>query len=215
MLKTTEKRSKDIKSQFIIVGSLLFILLGISIIGIKYFLNYEKNRQEEKEITNFINEQKEIIKSNHDNQSSLPTEDNNYQPEREEYVAVIEIPKINLKKGLYSKDSKKNNVNNIEILKESDMPDIKNGNFILAGHSGTSRISYFKNLHKLETNDKVYIYYNGLKLEYRLVKRYEIEKTGIANISRNGKKTTLTLITCKDNSNKQLVFIFELEKDGE
>lgn len=215
MLKTTEKRNKDIKSQFIIVGSLLFILLGISIIGIKYFLNYEKNRQEEKEITNFINEQKEIIKSNHDNQSSLPTEDNNYQPEREEYVAVIEIPKINLKKGLYSKDSKKNNVNNIEILKESDMPDIKNGNFILAGHSGTSRISYFKNLHKLETNDKVYIYYNGLKLEYRLVKRYEIEKTGIANISRNGKKTTLTLITCKDNSNKQLVFIFELEKDGE
>ena len=215
MLKTTEKRSKDIKSQFIIVGSLLFILLGISIIGIKYFLNYEKNRQEEKEITNFINEQKEIIESNHDSQSSLPKEDNNYQPEREEYVAVIEIPKINLKKGLYSKDSKKNNVNNIEILKESDMPDIKNGNFILAGHSGTSRISYFKNLHKLETKDKVYIYYNGLKLEYRLVKRYEIEKTGIANISRNGKKTTLTLITCKDNSNKQLVFIFELEKDGE
>ena len=52
-------------------------------------------------------------------------------------------------------------------------------------------------------------------MEYRLVKRYEIEKTGIANISRNGKKTTLTLITCKDNSNKQLVFIFELEKDGE
>lgn len=215
MLKTTEKKSKDIKSQFIIVGSLLFILLGISIIGIKYFLNYEKNRQEEKEITNFINEQKEIIESNHDSQSSLPKEDNNYQPEKEEYVAVIEIPKINLKKGLYSKDSKKNNVNNIEILKESDMPDIKNGNFILAGHSGTSRISYFKNLHKLETNDKVYIYYNGLKLEYRLVKRYEIEKTGIANISRNGKKTTLTLITCKDNSNKQLVFIFELEKDGE
>ena len=139
MLKTTEKRSKDIKSQFIIVGSLLFILLGISIIGIKYFLNYEKNRQEEKEITNFINEQKEIIESNHDSQSSLPKEDNNYQPEKEEYVAVIEILKINLKKGLYSKDSKKNNVNNIEILKESDMPDIKNGNFILAGHSGTSR----------------------------------------------------------------------------
>ena len=29
------------------------------------------------------------------------------------------------------------------------MPDIENGNFILAGHSGNSKNSYFKNLKKL------------------------------------------------------------------
>ena len=39
---------------------------------------------------------------------------------------------------------------------------------------------------------------------------YEIEKTGKANIVRNGSKTTLTLITCKGNEDKQLVVISEL-----
>ena len=39
---------------------------------------------------------------------------------------------------------------------------------------------------------------------------YEIEKTGKANIVRNGNKTTLTLITCKGNEDKQLVVISEL-----
>ena len=39
---------------------------------------------------------------------------------------------------------------------------------------------------------------------------YDIEKTGTANIIRNKEKTTLTLITCRHNTNKQIVVICEL-----
>lgn len=95
------------------------------------------------------------------------------------------------------------------------MPDEINGNLMIAGHSGTSKISYFRNLYKLEKDDLAYVYYNGGRYVYKLVNSYDIQKTGEATISRNGQKTTLTLITCKHNTDKQTVFIFELMKDGE
>ena len=90
------------------------------------------------------------------------------------------------------------------------MPDKEKGNVILAGHSGNGRISFFKNLYKLEINDYVSIFYNGSEYKYKVVNLYEIEKTGKANIVRNVEKSTLTLITCKQNTNKQIVYICEL-----
>ena len=127
------------------------------------------------------------------------------------YIAVIKIPKIGLEKGLASKDSYYNNVNrNIQILTESDMPDKEKGNVILAGHSGNSSVSYFRKLNKLQNNDEVIISYKGKDYVYRMVNSYEIEKNGYAHILRNAEKTTLTLITCKHNTNKQLIVICEL-----
>ena len=127
------------------------------------------------------------------------------------YIAVIKIPKIGLEKRLASKDSYWNNVNrNIQILTESDMPDVDKGNVILAGHSGNSGVSYFRKLNKLQIDDKVSISYNGKEYIYKMVNSYEIEKNGYAHILRNAEKTTLTLITCKHNTNKQLIVICEL-----
>ena len=99
----------------------------------------------------------------------------------------------------------------IDILKESDMLDIPNGNFILAGHAGTGYYAYFKNLKKLEKGDIAYIYYNASKYKYVLVDKYEIDKTGKALIVKNENDTAMTLITCKDNEDKQLIFIFSKE----
>ena len=72
--------------------------------------------------------------------------------------------------------------------------------------------TYFRNLNKLSYGDIATVYYNGRTYNYKLVNTYEIEKTGTAHIKRNGEKNTLTLITCKHNTNKQLVFIFELNE---
>ena len=57
-----------------------------------------------------------------------------------DYIAVLKIPKINLERGLVDRNSYSNNVNyNIQILSNSSMPDEKNGNVILAAHSGNGR----------------------------------------------------------------------------
>ena len=211
--KNKNKDRKVSKSQLIIVGSLL-IIVGIGIIGGKYLYNYLQNQNEENLIDTFYEEQKEIT------DETTPTEENNQEKQQKptttqtkkvDYIAVIKIQKIGLEKGLASKGSYYNNVNrNILILNESDMPDKENGNVILAGHSGSGRTAFFKNLYKLETDDEVSIFYGGSEYKYKVVNQYDIEKTGTANIVRNAEKSTLTLITCRHNTNKQIIYICEL-----
>lgn len=128
------------------------------------------------------------------------------------YVAVLEIPSIDLKKGLVSLDDKYNNADyNIQTIESSLMPDKEKGNLILAAHSGSSSISYFKNLHKLNINDKLIVYYNGIKYTYVLSNYYDIDKTGYADIVRDKNQNTLTLVTCKRGTDKQTIFISYLK----
>ena len=86
------------------------------------------------------------------------------------------------------------------------MPNQK-GNLILASHSGNTDIAYFKHLDRLNINDIAFIYYKSIKYKYIITNIYEVEKTGYVDIKRNKNKQTLTLITCKKNTNKQTVFI--------
>lgn len=133
------------------------------------------------------------------------------------YLMIVEIPDIGLKKGLCSIGQECNAVSkNIQILKESDMPNVTNGNLLLAGHNGNSKVSFFNKLDKLKVNDSIYIYYNGTKYEYKLSNYYDIKKTGKAIIHRDNDKTTLVLITCKKNTDdKQVVYIAYLDNKTE
>ncbi len=136
-----------------------------------------------------------------------------------EFIGYLEIEKINLRQGLVSKKSYYNNVNrNIQILSSSSYPDEDKGNVILAAHSGTSSISYFKNLYQLVLGDQAKIYYKNYIYEYKIVKIYNVPKTGTVQIIRDVDKNTLTLITCTKNSKtEQTVYILELVskiKDG-
>ena len=217
MLKRKTKNNNGRKSQLLIVGSFL-IIIGIGILGGKIVNNYLDKKQEQDLINNFYEQQEEYVVDVPVMEEGLVKEEDVEQEEKKEtttptinYIAVIKIPKIGLEKGLASKGSYWNNVNrNIEILSESDMPDVENGNVILAGHSGNSGVSYFRKLNKLQNDDTVSIVYNGKEYKYKMVNSYEIEKNGYAHIVRNAEKSTLTLITCKHNTNSQIVVICEL-----
>ena len=158
--KNNNKKGK--KSQLLIVGSLL-ILIGISVIGIKIFLDVRADNLEDIALVEFYEEQEKI-----DNEIPTETEETDNTTEQAkstnslDYIAVLKIPSIGLEKGLVAKDSYYNNVNrNIKILDESDMPEQENGNVILAAHSGNGRTAFFKNLDKLQIDDTVSIFYNG------------------------------------------------------
>ncbi len=202
-----EKNKKKFKSQFLVIGS-LSILVGISIIGYHIYSDYRLKNIEDNNIQEFFNEEQneETIQE----EVFVEVENKNVDETNYDYIAVLEIPKINLKRGL-SQDKYYNNVNrNVEILKGSTMPNISKGNFILAGHSGSGRVAYFRNLNKLTIGDISYIYYGGIKYTYKVNNIYDIEKTGTATITRDLNKTTLTMITCRHNTNKQIVIISEL-----
>ena len=75
--------------------------------------------------------------------------ENNNDYTYEEYLGIIDIPKIDLYKGFYNKNSNLNNVKfNLYVLPESNYPDTDKGNLIIAGHSGNYNNSYFANLYK-------------------------------------------------------------------
>ena len=96
------------------------------------------------------------------------------------------------------------------------MPNITNGNLILASHSGSGRVAFFRNLYKMEIDDYSYIYYENEKYTYQVTKIYEEDKDGLITLKRNKDKTTLTMITCSQtNKTKHIVVISEfVSKDS-
>ena len=77
-------------------------------------------------------------------------------------------------------------------------------------HSGSASMSYFRYLYKLNLGDKVYLDYNNKTYAYKIINQYDIEKTGQASIRKNTRKSSITLITCRTGTNKQIVLIGEL-----
>ena len=200
-----ERKSKSL----VMLGSLL-ILLGIFLVAYDIYNVYQKINNEKIAIQEFYNNE-EIINEKEDNIEETEVKKETNESPKINYVAVLKIPKINLERGLVNRNSYLNDVKyNIQILKDSDNPDVKNGNVILASHSGNSRVSYFRNLNKLTYEDEVYLIYNGKTYYYRVVDMYDVEKNGTVEIIKNKDTTTLTLITCRHNTNKQIVVICEL-----
>lgn len=201
---------EKIKDNLITIIGILLIIISISVVMYDNYKDNQKVLENVELVENFfeiennpVEEQKEevVIKDEEDKKtSSSPTYN---------YIAVLEIPSIKLKRGLVDYKSKYNNVKyNIQIIEHSQMPDIENSNLILAGHNGTSNVSFFNDLDKLKEDSLVYVYYNNIKYIYKINNNYEVKKDGKAEIIRNRNKTTITLITCKkDSEDKQLVYI--------
>ena len=216
---TTTRKSDNKDKRIYIIGVWIFII-GISLMSYQFvdekitiaydMMNaklydnvFEEEQEEQLEVeqpTVVEEEQQEIIET----------------PE-EYYIGYLEINKIGLKRGFVDINSKANDVsNNIEIVKASDYPDVKNGNFIIAGHSGNNYNAFFNDLYLLETGDVAYVYYNNVKYTYEINRIYYQDKTGKIAIYRDEEKTTLTLVTCtNDNNSTQTVYIAYLIEQEE
>lgn len=217
--RTRKNKNIDKKEQLIkLVASFIFLIGSFMYIG-RIAYNYYVELRDYNKAQEFLNigkEEVEEIKVN------IDEEEIKEQPKQEEkktsnynYIGVLEIPKINIKRGFLNIKDKGNNVNkNLQVIKGSDMPNVKNGNLIIAAHSGNSYISYFKNLHKLSNDDVAYVYFNNIKYTYKVAGKYDAEKNGKVTIHRDNKKNTLTLITCSQtDKTKQIVYILELESE--
>ena len=203
-------RKKRNKSQFTIIGSLL-ILGAIVVFASYYTYSYFTDKSDSKKVDEFINNT--IIEEPVEEEEQLSQEEEKVEVKEEtyNYIGVLEIPKINLKRGFFDIDDKYNHVNkNIEVLQNSDMPNVNNGLLAIAGHSGSGITAYFKNLHKLKVDDQIYIYYDNVKYIYQVVKYYEEDKNGVISIERYD-VSTLVLTTCSPtDDNKQLVVLAKL-----
>lgn len=124
---------------------------------------------------------------------------------KSEYLMVIEIPKINLKRGIYNKNDIRNTIEqNVSILNESIKIDNQNSLLILAAHSGNSIYSFFRDLNKINLNDEIFIYYEKQKYIYKISKIYESAKTNSLELPKIEDNKTI-LITCLDDDNYLII----------
>ncbi len=134
-----------------------------------------------------------------------------YLVKDEPYLMELVIPKINLKQKIYAKNSSLNNVKyHVMLLNESTMVNKEESYLILAAHSGTSRISYFRNLFKLDEGDEAYIYYDNKVYAYVLESKMEVSKEKYVVLKPEKNRNILTLVTCIGKE-KRLIVNFSLK----
>lgn len=208
----------NIKNSTIILIGIIIIAIGICLGLYEYFeerkekiySNMNIMLYEEEQPENIVEEDIQSENNEQNNQEQQVTEEKPIE-QTPNYIGILEIPKINLKRGFYGLGNTYNNVDyNVTVINGSTLPGVENYNLILAAHSGNCSICYFEKLYKLKKGDIAYIDYQNNKYEYKIVDIYEVEKDGTVAIYRDYNKNCLTLITCTRNSNtKQTVYILE------
>ena len=212
----------NFKNSTIILIGIIIITIGICLGFYEYYVERKEKTfsnmnimlYEEEQPQNIIEESIENEKNNQSENNEINVQEeqkNEEKPQTNNYLGILEIPKINLKRGFYGLGNKYNSVDyNVTVINGSTLPNVENNNLILAAHSGNCSICYFENLYKLKLGDIAYINYNNNKYTYKIVDIYEVEKDGTVAIYRDYNKNCLTLITCTRNSNtKQTVYILE------
>lgn len=199
------KTTRENKKSFLTLIGIFLILLAVFLVVYSRYIE-KKNISVSEELTEQYIDTTSIVEKDNETNNNSDVEE---VVEKYDYIAVLEISSINLKRGLVAYDSKYNSVKyNIQILDNSDMPDVENGNLILAAHNGTSSVSFFNNLSSLKVDDKINVYYKGYKYTYKYNNSYEVDKNGKVQIVRDRYNNAITLITCKDNSDtKQVVYV--------
>lgn len=221
-----KKLNNKIKKSHVLLAGSLLILIGVYCISYGHLDVLRRDVFEEVRLKLQFDQKEEVDEvydvTDVDNVTEPVGDANNNQQEntnkntttfKYNYIGYLEIPKISLKRGFVSKDSKYNNIQyNVTVSNAADFPDVQNGNFILYAHSGDAYISFFAYLYKLDIGDVAYVTYNNKKYEYKLVKIEVQPKTGRVAVHRpNYNVNGLTLITCtKDSDTEQSIYIFEL-----
>ena len=107
-----------------------------------------------------------------------------------DYYGYLNIPSINMYLGFYEYDNPLNNVDkNIELI------DTKiNNTYLLAGHSGIGKNTYFNDLQYLKVNDDVYLEFINNTIHFQITNIYREIKKGKINIKKEEGQIILT--TC-------------------
>ena len=151
----TEYNEKRISPSVVaIVGAVLTLIGG-------FFISYNYIQAKKVYAYDYManvfyesNEKEEVASQIVEEQEGENEEEEESDTYTDEYIGYLTIPKINLNKGFVDKRSSENDVEkNIMVIEGSNYPNVKKGNFIIAGHSGTGWKAFFNELYRLNIGD--------------------------------------------------------------
>ena len=209
-MKRRKNNNNILSSNIVALISAIVIVIGLFLI----FYNFINKKR--LVAYDYINEQLntnvEVKNITSTDEPEEKEEEDNTDNDLEHYIGYLEIPKIGFNRGFYNIASPNNTVeSNIQVINGSKMPNKKNGNLIIAGHSGTGWKAFFNGLYQLNIGDQAIVTYKNRKYTYQIENISKQAKTGTLTIKRNKNKTTLTLITCTNNdSTTQTIYVASL-----
>lgn len=198
--------------KFMIISGAILILIGVVIFSYSLYFDFKYSEEDESQLQYYFEnfyEEKEV-----EDQviTQLNEKSNSDDKKSSNYLAVLEIPIINLKTGvIMSNNTFSSMERNVSIYPNSNMPNEENGNFILFGHSGNSRVGYFNKIDELNETDCIKVYYQNKIYKYKVIEKLEVSKSNHYPLRRNFEESRITLITCLKNDNdKRLIVVGEL-----
>ncbi|MDO5568769.1 MAG: sortase [bacterium] len=190
-----------INKKIMLIIGLTFIISGFIIYAVNCYFNYRVQKEDENFVEQFMEQEFADEKEETEIEEEIVEDYTGY-------LAVLEIPKIDLKTGVVMSSKDYSTMNrNVSIYPTSDMPNYKYGNTILFAHNGTSKVSYFRNIDRLEKDDVIFIYYDEIKYSYKVIDKYYVKENSKEPLMRKDDKSIITLITCKKGNNRYRLII--------
>lgn len=162
------------------------LIILLCCLGLLFFYKERKYYRIKQEHTKII--QKMIDNPNNKNKEVI-------------HFGYIEIPKLKVKRVISSKYNQKLLDKDFAcIFYNTNYLEDEVGNSILVGHNNKG---LFLNLNNLKVDDRVYIYINQQKYQYKVVRKEKVRYNQY-HYSYEKKKHILTLITCTKDKEKRL-----------
>ncbi|MCM0647787.1 class D sortase [Clostridium swellfunianum] len=181
-----------------IIG-IIFIFMGLSIIGSALFMRYSANRQQQAMLEAFEKTIQKVDEDlgNENAQSSEIEASPNAKPPSEDVnaaIGIIKIPKIDLKVAVGEGIDNNTLKYAVGHFEGTAMPGEK-GNFAVAGHRSYTYSEYFNRLDELNIGDDITVKTKKGEFTYRVYEKKVVEPTEVSVLDKT-KDATITLVTC-------------------
>lgn len=177
-----------------IIG-VVFIVIGLSIIGTALFMRYSAERVQNAMLEDFEKTLQEVDKqvenSSVDNVNNVDNEDSKVISGA---IGIMEIPKIDLKVAVGEGVDNKTLKYAAGHFEGTAMPGEK-GNFAVAGHRSYTYSQYFNRLDELEEGDEVIVKTTKGEYTYKVFEKKVVEPSEVSVLDKT-KDATITLVTC-------------------
>lgn len=181
------KKNKRKLNVLNIIGVLL-IFIGLSIFAYDYGTRFFERRSQQKELSDFLN-------------APLLSEGDDFEKPTEGSDAdrwgTIKIDKLGVN-HIIAKSSDWSLLNRYVVAWEKSPNPPEKGNFAIAGHNGNCASCVFRDFDKLELGDTVELMHQKVVYTYSITQIYIVEATDLSVLDDTPDKSTLTLVTCKD-----------------
>lgn len=180
------------------IFGLIFIIVGLGIIGSAFFMRYSAERKQKNMIEAFEKTIENVDKGINENKGGEAAEASPViKPPSEDIngaIGIMKIPKIDLKVAIGEGIDNETLKYAVGHFDGTAMPGEK-GNFAVAGHRSYTYSEYFNRLDELVEGDEIIVKTKKGEFTYKIYEKKVVEPTEVSVLDKT-KDATITLVTC-------------------